>query len=284
MITGTESYEQILSFLKNLEYRISRIEAHLGLDRQGQEDKSVEPPSSTTAEESQDALETQVGEYWFAKVGIVVLSLGVVFLLTFPYQNLPPFVPSVIGYVLVAAILTLSRYLRDSFQTVSRYLLGGGLLLLYFTTLRLSHFGTPPALDNTTLESVLLSVVTALNLVVSVRKKSVYLVGLNLALVYLTALVGGQPYFVFLVITATSVLAAYFSVRFNWSGILTLGIVLSYFTHSLWALNNPLFGNSLQLVSSPQFNVFFILLYAIVFGVGSLAGKKMEREDVSCPF
>jgi hypothetical protein len=158
------SFEKVLALLKDLEGRMSRIELHLGLGNTVQEVVPSAPGILEPGEESEDALETQVGENWFAKVGIVVLALGIVFLLTFPYQNLPSYAPSAIGYVLVGGIFALSRYWKRSFQQVSRYLLGGGLLLLYFTTLRLSHFGPTPALTNTPVELILLLAVVILNL------------------------------------------------------------------------------------------------------------------------
>jgi hypothetical protein len=198
------SLEKVLSLLKNLETRLTQIELHLGLQNLAQEEF---PPSAgaNVTEESEDEFETQVGENWFAKVGIVVLALGVIFLLTFPYKDFPPYAPSTIGYILVVGIFVLSRSWKDSFQQVSRYLLGGGLLLLYFTTLRLSHFGPQPAITGTAIELFLLLCVVLLDLTVSIRRQSPYLTGLSLVLAYLTALAGGGPVFTFVVITAFTI-------------------------------------------------------------------------------
>ena len=272
------SLEKILSRLKDFEGRLSQIELHLGFQNAAQEEV---PPSASSevAEEPEDALETQVGENWFAKIGIVVLALGVVFLLTFPYQNLPSYFPSAIGYVLVAGIFALSQYWKDSFEQVSRYLLGGGLLLLYFTTLRLSHFSLEPAISNIGIEFILLVSVVVANLVFSVGRNSPYLVALNIALAFLTSLLGVGPIVVFVVLTLTSFTAAEFSTRYRWPWILTLGIVLTYLAHLLWSLNNPVFGNVLQEVSSPEINLLFILLYAAIFAVGSLRQSSPEKED-----
>jgi uncharacterized membrane protein len=275
------SNEAILVLLKDLESRILRIESHLGIRNELDEGSSEAIPASDHQEKDEDELEVRVGENWFAKVGIVVLALGIVFLLTFPYQNLPSYAPSAIGYVLVAGILALSRYWKDSFQQVSRYLLGGGLLLLYFTTLRLSHFGPTPALTNTPVELILLLAVVILNLLISVAQRSPYLVGLNLTLGFLTALAGGPSLFTFSVITAMSIVTAALSVRYQWNWILILGIAVSYLTHFLWSMNNPLFGNPVQQVSSPEANCLFVFLYAAAFGVGTLLQANKDKEDAS---
>jgi uncharacterized membrane protein len=277
--SGADSNEKIIDIIENLESRISHIEFHLGIHQEGPQDIPSSSVSSEAAEESDDALETQVGENWFAKVGIVVLALGVIFLLTFPYQSLPSYAPSVIGYLLVSGIVGLSRYWRDSFPQVSRYLLGGGLLLLYFTTLRLSHFGPAPALSDTALELVLLLSVVALILFISIAQRSPYLVGLSLVLGFLTSLDGGPPPFVFSVILVMSIVATILAIRYQWYWILILGIVLSSTTHFLWSMNDPLLGNPLQQVSSPEANLLFVLLYAVPFGLGTLLHSNANKED-----
>ncbi|HTY38230.1 MAG TPA: hypothetical protein VMH23_14025, partial [Bacteroidota bacterium] len=147
--TENSSIEQILSSLRNLESRISRIESVLDLRADSAAHPETTPPEHSVAVEDDEELELQLGQNWFAKAGIVGLALGVAFLLTLPYNGLPPILPSLIGCALVGSIIGLSRYWRDTFQQVSRYLLGGGLLLLYFTTLRLAMFSPTPALTNT---------------------------------------------------------------------------------------------------------------------------------------
>ena len=274
-----ESRESIAALLRNLEARIARIEMHLGISNESREVPEPEPATPSREADDEDDLEVRVGQHWFAKVGIVVLALGVVFLLTFPYQNFPSYAPSILGYILVGGIFALSRYWRSSFEQVSRYLLGGGLLLLYFTTLRLSHFSPDPVIANTSVELLLLLGVVILNLAISIHRQSPYLTGLNIALAYLTALAGGGPAFVFSVITVTSIVSVELSIRYRWAWILTLGIALSYFTHLLWSLNSPVFGNPVHQVTSPEINLFFLLLYAAIFAAGPLRQSTTEKED-----
>src|SRR5512135_710335 len=129
--------EELLNRLKELEERIARIESTLNLSPLPDQE---ERPATGNAEEREEALELQIGQNWFAKAGIVGIALGIVFLLTFPYQDIPPIVPSLAGYVLTGILFLLSHLWQKTYDQVSRYLLGAGLLLLYFTTLRLSRF------------------------------------------------------------------------------------------------------------------------------------------------
>jgi hypothetical protein len=277
--TENSSIEQILESLRNLEERIKRIESTLGLSSAPTIETEEEPPPQTVAAEDDEALELQLGQNWFAKAGIVGLALGIAFLLTLPYNGLPPILPSAIGYFLVAGIFFLSRYWKDSFQQISRYLLGGGLLLLYFTTLRLSYFSPTPALTNVPLELGLLLLVVAVNLIVAIRRHSVYLAAFNLTLGYLTALLGGDAVFVPGVLTILSTLTAWLCVRYGWNGLLSFGIGITYLTHFIWTANNPLLGHPLQFGLVPQIHLAFILMYITCFAMPILLRQRDSRED-----
>ncbi|MDL1893709.1 DUF2339 domain-containing protein [Sphingobacteriales bacterium CHB3] len=273
---------EIRRYLKALDARIARIEAHLNIEQLGeageQEEKPV--PSALPEQEEEEELEFRIGQSWFAKAGIGVLAIGVAFLLTFPYQALPPFLPSLFGYIIVAVIAAVSYFWRNSFALVSRYLLGGAMLLLYFTTLRLHFFSPEPVLTAKAVLLGLLLAVVAVNLLISVRRKSVYLTGLSLAMGYVTAIVGGEPTFVFVMITLLAVVIVYLKMQHEWNWLAIQGILLSYFTHSVWAMNNPLMGNDVLIASSPQSNLYFILLYAAILATGNLIRNGDTAEDI----
>jgi uncharacterized membrane protein len=273
------SNEQILEHLRNLEERIARIESHLDIQPASAGASAESDSTQTIAAEDDEALELQLGQNWFAKAGIVGLALGIAFLLTLPYNGLPPFLPSALGYVLVAGIFFFSYFWKESFQQVSRYLLGGGLLLLYFTTLRLSYFSSSPALGNTSLEDGLLLLAVAISYLVAIRRESIYLASIGLILGCLTALIGGTAPFVLSVLTILSVVTALLSVRYQWNVLLTLGICLTFLTHLLWSANNPLLGNALQFGLSPQPHLLFILIYASVFASAILVRGKENPEN-----
>ncbi len=271
---------KLVEYLQQLEQRIKRIEVHLNLSVEGE----IEPLEERyipqeAAKKEEDALEYHIGQYWLAKIGIVVLAIGVAFLLTFPYQNLPPFLPSLFGYLIAAAIFGLSYYWRDSFSYISRYLLGGGLVLVYFSTMRLFFFSSQPVLTDLKAEVVLLLLVVALNLVVSWRRRSIYLTAVGLTLGYITLILSNHAYFIFVMISVLSGLTVYFKLKFEWRNLIFLGIALSYFTHLNWFINNPLMGNELKLLAEPAGHVYFLLIYAVIFATGNYYRKKEQPED-----
>jgi len=181
----------IIVLLEYMEARLAKIEKHLGLEPEGGFIKrKTESTPIETDEEISEKMEFHIGENWFAKVGIVILAIGIAFLLTFPYKNLPASIPVLIGYSLVIGMVVISRIWKDSFSLLSRYLLGGSLLLFYFTTLRLYYFSTNPLLMNLNIELGLLLIVVSLNLYVSLKRDSVYLCAISLILGYITANIG----------------------------------------------------------------------------------------------
>ena len=264
--------------VKELEERISRLETVI---RQGHsnDESEFQPLLPGNIDEVTENLEFQIGQFWFAKAGIMVLAIGIAFLLTFPYQNLPPYLPSVIGFIIVGLLLVSSRLLRKSVDFLSRYLLGGALLLLYFSTLRFHYFSPTPVIGSYPLFISLLIINVAISATVAIRRSSPYLSGLAITLGFITALVSQQPYLIFFLLTALSAATVYISVKNNWNGLLlylTFGV---YFTHLIWFLNNPVMGNSLVLLTDPKVNILFVLIYFIIFSLGTLLRKNKEIEN-----
>jgi uncharacterized membrane protein len=265
--------------LINLEKRIDRIEEYLNLTSINEDISETITSEENKLSEIKESLEFRIGEFWLVRVGIIALALGIIFLLTFPYQNLPPILPSLFGYVLVAGIFWLSYYWRESFSYISRYLVGGGLLLLYFSTMRLHFFSTDPVITNLNPELGLLFLIVLINIYISIRRKSAYLTGMSLALGYITAILSDQAYSIFIFVTILSLSSVYIKLKYQWYNFITLSILLTYFTHFTWFTNNPFLGNELQIVSSPEINVIFLVVYAIIFALGNLFREKDLPED-----
>ncbi|MGD9487134.1 MAG: DUF2339 domain-containing protein [Calditrichaceae bacterium] len=265
--------------LDRLEERITKIESYLAITPTEAEVLESEKVILARTEEESDNLEFQIGQFWFAKIGIIVLALGIVFLLTFPYQNLPAILPSIAGYLIVVGFFGFSHYTRKSLPFISQYFLGGALVLLYFSTLRLFFFTEQPGINNETIVLALLLAVVAIVLITSTKRDSVFLTGLGLALGYVTAIVSDEPYQIFTILVLMSAIAVYYKIRHHRQSIYLLGIFLTYLTHFIWFINNPFMGNKIQLVDSPVINVLFILLYAIIFASGNIFRSKEEKED-----
>ncbi len=277
-----EVNNQLIAYLKNLEARISRIEEKLNLENLPSED-NFELPSlmPQNISERADSLETQIGQFWFAKFGIVILAIGIIFLMTFPYQNLPSFFPSLVGYVLVGFLFWLSNYWKSSLQYISQYIFGGALLLLFFSTLRLHFFSINPTIDNPTLELLMLLAVSILHISFSFKRKSIYLMSFGVLLLSITALITDSYLLIFFLLVMICGWSVYLKRILDWNSFYTYAILLVYFTHFIWFIGNPVAGNKIALQSSPLINIYFLLLYCVLYAYGNLSGSRGEKESSS---
>ena len=270
----------ILDRLSALEQRIALLEGELGIQSPSQRSEpATEKEEAVAAEERDEALEIEIAQYWFPKVGIVVLAIGIAFFLTFPYTGLHPILPGVFGYVLVAGGFLLAHHWRNSFAEISRYVFGGALALLYFTTLRLSFFSPESLIPDKNIELALLLLVVTCSIVLSVRRGSIYLAAFSLTAGSVTALIGGELLFTAALCAALAVVAAYLARRNDWKPLLLYASLLTYLTHTIWVLNNPVLGNPLRLLSPAPGHVLVVLLYASIIACGTLFRRPEGKEE-----
>ena len=271
----------LLERLRRIEERLARVEAELNISAPVAPTEPPPTPAPAAVQDEED-LEFRLGGNWFARVGIVVIAIGVAFLLTFPYQGLPPVAPALMGYVIAAGVFLLSRLWRDSYALVSSYLRAAGLALLYFTTLRLSFFGTEAVVRaDSPPGALLLVVVVTLSVVVALRRQSAYLAALALVLGYTTVTVVDSTAFTFAGLTILSALAAYLRLRYGWTLVMAVALGLTYLTHLMWAAGNPLLSHPLAMVTSPVINLGFLLLYAVIFGIATLFRRDNAEEQLA---
>ncbi len=264
--------------MANLDARLSRIERHLNFEPLEDKEKTnvvvdePEPPQRET-------LELKIGLYWFAKAGIAALITGIAFLLLQPYHDLHPAFAPILGFILSGSVLLSSRYLRKSSPFLSGYLRGGGLVLFFFATLRLHYFSEHPVLIDRTPEVVLLLLIATISLIISIRQSSVYLTAVTLMMGYATALLSEQMYSFLMITTVTSLLVLYLSIKYKWYILVIYGIILTYFTHLVWLINNPVVGNPIELRTSPYGSVLFVLFFVLIFASATYFREKAPKEN-----
>ncbi|MCF6268928.1 MAG: DUF2339 domain-containing protein [Melioribacteraceae bacterium] len=270
---------QILSQLKDLNSRISRIESYLSLSNRESSDEAPSELNRKKTEDEKKSIEFEIGQFWFAKAGIVVLALGIAFILSLPFSSFPSFFPSLLGLVISLVLFGISKLWKKSFNLISRYLFGSAFLLLFFSTLRLHYWGDPTFISNNFYEFILLSVIALGLLFVSVKKESTHLFNIGLTLGYISALVSGDAYIIFCTILVLTTLSSYIKINFEWGRLFYYSIFLTYLTHLIWFINNPIIiGNKIGLVSEPYINIFFLMLYLVIIAVGNIY-RKVEFHD-----
>ncbi len=274
--TRSES-AMVSELLQRLDARVRRIEAHLGIESESTAvlERPLDlrlgaaAPAKAQAEE-EESLEFRIGEFWLGQVGTIVLLLGLAFLISYPFPSFPPLFASVFGYIAVAALFGLAQYWKKTYPFLSRILFGGGLILLYFATLRLHFFSSHPVIPQKAIGLTVLLVVLISNLYVAAKRHSPILAAINLALCYLTALFSDSAPIALALITASSALSVYLLVRYNWQAVAMASLVMAFTSHLLWLFNNPIIGNRLQPIHEHHGNLVYLAIYGALYALANI--------------
>ena len=268
--------------------RISRLEQHLGLAPLDLSSNSQAPtadpdrgflPNQTNEQSSE--LEASIGEFGLAWVGSIVFFLGVVFLITYTSSLGHRAISTTIGYFAAAGLFLAANLWKTRASHLSRILVSGSLLLLFYTTMRLHFFSPDPLVENSSIVLFLLLMVVGFQLYLAVHRNSETLATVGILLGMLAALLIDRTHIELPLVAILSAVAVYLAVRRGWWRLLNAGIVLAYAAHLSWLLNNPVVGNQIQAVSEHQYNLVYLFLYAGIFTVPLFLSKQVSFDDLT---
>ena len=266
--------------IARLEERLARIEAHLDLGASAATaPANLEASPLSIRAPSEEEFEFQVGQRWFALAGIMTLTLGAALLLSLPFAALPAAVPSVVGYGVVAALLGLARWWRESFALVAGYLRGAAMALLFCATLRLMF---PEAHRVIAADGfagrALLVIVVAVNFTLALRRNSAWLAGVALVTGGGAALAAGSAGFALGAVVALAVAAAAIGHRRNWPQLALAAVPVCYATYLFWAIGDPLRGGEARWATSPALAPAILLVVAAALAAGPWLRPRGETE------
>lgn len=267
--------------------RISRLEKHLGLAPLDL--SALESPAADTApvilsgeaDEQGSELEASIGEIGLAWVGSIVFFLGVVFLITYTASLGYRVISTTIGYSAAAGLFLVANLWKTRATHLSRILVSGSLLLLFYTTMRLHFFSPNPLVESSNIVLFLLLVVVALQLYLALHRASETLATVGILLGILAALLIDRTHIELALVAILSAVAVYLAVSRGWWRLLNASILLAYTAHLLWLLNNPVVGNPIQAVSEHQYNLVYLFLYAGIFSAPLFLNKQVSVDDLS---
>jgi uncharacterized membrane protein len=271
--------EDLVQAMNRIEKRLTDVETALNLKRENPEEEPAPAPKPKT-DDDDDELELAIGEFWFAKIGILAFLLGMFFLITQPLDKYPPMLPISIGYLLSLTLILAPEIWLKSFKYISGFLIGGGTALLYLTTLRLHFFAMEPIISSRVLLVILLLIVSAFASWIAFRRQSIYLIALAELFFMMAALVTEIPLLIFVMLTLISISVVIVSLKFNSSNLIVFGIIFTCVAHCFWFVNNPLLGHNLQINTGYQYNLIFLLAYMGIYGTGSLLLIKDKKQDL----
>jgi hypothetical protein len=272
---------KIFDQLKSLEERIAGLESYLGIQQKSQEDtKGKGTLANDSLSKEEMSLEFKIGEFWLARMGAIILLCGTAFFISYPIPGVPALFVTLLGYLAVGGLYFLSRYWQKSNSPLSNILFGGSLVLMYFATIRLHFFSDDPIITNKALGLTFALAVLGCTLYASIKRASQPFSGIIILLCYITALLSDTAHFSLVLLTATSALTLVLLVKYNWQNLTVLGLMAVYFSHLLWLFNNPVLGNPLHVNELSHFNLIYLAIYGLLYGIVNIFRSKESYAEL----
>jgi hypothetical protein len=275
--------DEIFARLNSLESRISKLEGKLSknkhlVDYQSIESEEADVPfyRKISAVESDDAMESKIGEYGLSWLGNIVLLFGIIFLLQYVQNIASPMISVVVGYVIVTGVFLLTSYLRKSFIYMAYMFNITGHLLLYYVTMRLHFFSSNPVLADKVIVIFLLLILAGIQIYFTIRRKSETFGVITLILLSVTAVISDSTHIMLPITTVIAVTAVVFFFRNAWWRLLFVSHFLVYITFLFWFLNNPFMGHPLQVIVNHQLCYLYIFAIAAIYSMVTL----IKNEDL----
>jgi uncharacterized membrane protein len=219
-------------------------------------------------------IEMDLGKFWLNKIGMIVFSLGVAFLLTYTLTRIGPVAKILLGYLIAAALFISGIKLEkmEKFINYGRVLLGGSWAIAYFTTYAMYHFEASKIIDSQLLALFLLAVIAFGIIAHSLRYKSEALTAITLFIGYFTSVLGDVGYFTLISAALLAAVALVMVYKMQWVRFIFLGIILTYLTHFVWVIKQISFSRvpvSHLNVENVYFlfDAGFLLIYWVLFTV-----------------
>lgn len=270
--------DELLEIVKSLENRISVLENKIGVQTEAISDVENRAPLVKTKVDEEE-MEIRIGQFWLPKLGMIAFVIGVLYLLTFPFSEMPAILPPLGGYILAISMYVASLFIKKNYSYLSVYLVAGSSVIAFLATLRLHYFGAGIVIESMTVEFILLACVSASALVYAIKEKSYYLTVLGIGLGYISITITNNQFVVIPGIVLLSFLISRLALKFEWRGLLFYGMSLSYIFHFNYFMNNPLIGNSMMAIPDFEMSVIFILLYILIFGSAIFNRKDNSKEE-----
>ncbi|MFH1199382.1 MAG: DUF2339 domain-containing protein [Candidatus Omnitrophota bacterium] len=189
-------------------------------------------------------MEINLGKFWLNKIGIIVFSVGVAFLLSYTVARVGALAKISLGYLAAAALFIAGLKFEkiEKFVNYGRVLLGGAWAIAYFTTYAMYHFEASRIIHSQILELFLLAIVALGIILYSLRYKSEALTAITLFIGYFTSVLGDVGYFTLSSAGLLALVALFLVYKMQWVRFIFLGIVLTYLTHFFWVIKQISFS------------------------------------------
>ncbi|NQT63276.1 MAG: hypothetical protein HQ556_10000 [Candidatus Marinimicrobia bacterium] len=260
------SSSQVIDYLKDLDQRVSTLEAAMKPYIKTTEDRSV-GGIQERGDGKPNAFEIHIGEYWFAYVGIAILVMAFVFMLSLQWNNLHPVVPSLMGAGICALMVGAAVYTKATFKFISLNLWGAAFVVSFISVLRLFHFGEPSLLESGYLENTFLTLLCFGLVAFGYNKRSPYLYSIGLTLMLLAGIVINLPAWTLSLNALVALGVVYYSRELKDPITFIYGTIAVYTAHLIWMLGNPIMTGEYGALAHPAWDQVYLVIYALIFSL-----------------
>lgn len=222
------------------------------------------------------SIEERLGANWLAKIGIVMLVIGVAYFGIQELRTMGPvgiaFVSYLVSFVLLIGGIFLEK--NQSYQLLGKLGIGGGWAVLFWTTYAIRNVRAMRVLDSLPLDCILMLAVAVGMGVHTLRYKSQLVTGLGFLLGYTTVALSFsevQPYAAATVYgqsTAYGLVAGvvlsiglvYIVLKMGWFELEIFGLLSSYLNHLYW-LYRILGVNGAHGRNFPEYHISLAMLF-----------------------
>ncbi|MEI6889976.1 MAG: hypothetical protein ACOYM0_06890 [Bacteroidales bacterium] len=225
-------------------------------------------------------IESNILEYGLSWIGIVVMLFGIGFLMMFIGKQTNSYLSSAIGYLAVAGVYTLSRYLKNTHDHLAYMLNIGTHLLLFYVTMRLYFFSAAQVIPIKEAVVILLLIAVGFQIYRSTLLKSELIAAIAIFLILTTSVFSDLTHVSLPLLTIAAATSVWLFYRYGWWHQMIFSIITIYLAHILWMMGNPVMGHTIGGILAPQFNLVYLFSYGAIFSLAPLV-KQDERFKAS---
>jgi len=248
--------------------------------------EEVPPPVEKCAPPApvpESALEMRVGTVWLARIGIVILLTGLVFLANYAWKSLVEHFGAfgklgllyLAGGALCAAGLVIERG-RESLKSYARILIAGGMASIYYTTYAAHYVPSLKVIGSPLLAGLLLVAIAGIIGWMADRRNSQPTAGLAILLAFYASAVNPLAYFTLASNAILAVAAVVLMHRRRWMAVPFLALAAAYWSYLYWRLAGNWRFWEVQAPGDTELRLAFLSVYWIIFTAGAFfpAGSK----------
>jgi uncharacterized membrane protein len=239
-------------------------------------------PEPTTDE----PLELRVGTFWMARIGIVILLTGLVFLGNYAYQRIVPTLgPAGKVSLLMLAGLGLGgagywmERAKENLRNFGRVLFAGGAATIYYTTYAAHFVQGLRVIESALVGGLLLLAVAGGIAWYAERKRSETIASLAILLSYYTSAINSIAGFTLFSSLLLTAVAVYFLIRHQWTRLSVMSLMATYGSYAFWRFHQAVqHGAAGELGMGAGFLAgYWALFTAAVFFTASSALRSVDR-------